>query len=256
MKLLFLGTGTSSGIPMIGCDCAVCTSTDPRNKRRRASLYVQSDDTNIIVDTPPDFREQVLQYKVPRIDAVLFTHTHADHIFGLDDIRRFNTMQSSIIPAYASSESMLDIKRIFDYIGKDKIPGFYRPLIEFKEVKEPFDIGTVHIEPVLVEHGNKHTVGYIFAADDQKVGYVPDCHGMLDDAVEKLQGLDIMVLDGLRHTPHKTHLTIEESLGLLSRIKAKQSYMTHMCHDINHEETEKALPDNVKLTYDGLEIAL
>ncbi|MFC1497736.1 MBL fold metallo-hydrolase [Verrucomicrobiota bacterium] len=256
MKILFLGTGTSVGVPMIGCGCAVCKSPDPRNKRRRTSLYLEAEGIHIVVDTTPDFREQALEHKIPRVDAVLFTHSHADHIFGFDDIRRFNTMQDSVIPAYAYDEALVDLKRIFDYIGTEKVPGHYRPRIEFKEIKGPFDIGKIHIIPLEVKHGPKPTLGFVFLAEGKKLAYFPDCREIADETMEKLVGADVMILDALKHTLHKTHLTVQESVGLLQRIGAKQSYLIHMCHELDHEETEKNLPDAIRISYDGLEIIL
>jgi len=252
MKAVFLGTGTSVGVPVIGCDCAVCTSSDPRNRRRRASLYLEAADSHIVVDTTPDFREQALQFKIPRVDAVLFTHSHADHIFGFDDIRRFNTIQDSVIPAYGSAETIGDLKRVFNYIRTEKVPGVFRPRIEYREISGCFDIGSIHIVPVEVIHGAKRTLGYRFENSGCALGYVPDCHEMSDDAVDRLKGLDVMILDALRHKPHKTHLTVEESVRLLERIGAKESYITHMCHDLDHNETQKLLPESIHVSYDGL----
>jgi len=254
MKAVFLGTGTSVGVPIIGCDCAVCTSTDPRNRRRRTSLYLESDGTHVVVDTTPDFREQALQFKIPRVDAVLFTHSHADHIFGFDDIRRFNTMQDSVIPAYGSAETICDLRRVFNYIQTEKVPGVYRPRIEYMEITGPFDVGGIHVVPLHVIHGSKITMGFLFKGGGMTLGYVPDCLKMPDEAVEKLKGIDVMILDALRHKPHKTHLTLEDSVALLKRIGAKESYITHMCHDLDHCETGKLLPVNIHVSYDGLVI--
>ncbi len=252
MKITFLGTGTSTGVPMIGCDCPVCSSDDPRNKRLRAALYVEAAGQHIIVDTPPDFRTQALTFKIPRVDAVLFTHAHADHILGFDDIRRFNTMQDAVIPAYAAPATITDLKRIFDYIKEEKTQGVYRPRIRFNTVTEAFSIGDLHIKPLQVEHGPMATFGYLFRNEDRTFAYVPDCKSMSDNMISELQGLDVMILDGLRHRPHIAHITIEESISLLKRIKARTSYIIHMCHDIDHAETQKALPDSINLSCDGL----
>lgn len=253
MKIVFLGTGTSVGVPMIGCTCAVCRSTDPRNRRRRSSLYLEAGGVHVVVDTPPDFREQALQHRVPRVDAVLFTHSHADHVFGFDDIRRYNTMQGGVIPAYATGSALADLKRIFDYVETGSATsGTYRPQIEFREIVGPFDLGALRVEPLPVIHGPETTVGYRFEAAGRTLGYVPDCHEMPEATVARLQGLDVMVLDALRHRPHETHLTVADSLALLARIRAKRSYLVHMCHDLDHEETEKTLPPGVAPSYDGL----
>ena len=237
---------------MIGCDCAVCTSKNPRNVRRRTSLYLQAAGLNIIVDTTPDFREQMLQFKVRRVDAVLFTHAHADHVFGFDDIRRFNTIQDSIIPAYGCSDTMDNVKRIFNYIHADKVPGFYRPRIEFNVITGPFNLGGIHIDPVYVIHGARDTLGYRFESEGRTLGYVPDCQNMTDEAVAKFKGIDVMILDALRFKPHKTHLTVEESIRFLGRIGAKDSFIIHMCHDLDHDATQQMLPPGVRVSWDGL----
>ena len=257
MKATFLGTGTSAGIPVIGCDCPVCTSTDPRNKRRRTSLYVEGDDgTCVLVDTPPDFREQAIAYRLPRIDAVLFTHAHADHIFGFDDIRRYNTIQDAVIPAYAAAATMADLKRVFNYIGQEKVPGFYRPRIDFIEFSGAFDVGGIEVEPLPVVHGPRSTHGFLFRAEGHTLAYVPDCHEMSDTVVEKLRGIDGMILDALHHRPHKTHLTVEDSVALLGRIGAKRSFVVHLCHDLDHETTQAALPPGIEVSHDGLVVKL
>lgn len=240
---------------MIGCDCPVCTSTDPHNRRRRSSISVEAGGCNIIVDTPPDFREQALEFKIKRVDAVLFTHSHADHIFGFDDIRRFNTIQDSIIPAYGLPGTIVDLKRIFDYIAKGgEQPGMFRPRIEFKDVDGPFCIGPIRVSPLPVIHGTKPTAGYLFEADGRKSAYVPDCAEMSAEIVNRLQGLDIMILDALRYKPHKTHLTVADSIALLKRIAARQSYLIHMSHELDHDTTEKelAVTPSIHISYDGL----
>lgn len=252
MKAVLLGTGTSVGIPVIGCDCAVCQSTDPHNKRRRASLYLQAAGLHIIVDTPPDFREQALQFRIPRVDAVIFTHSHADHIFGFDDIRRFNTMQDAIIPAYADSETMADLRRVFNYIRLEKAVGVYRPRIDFKEIGGVFNIGGLKIDPFRVRHDHKPTMGFLFESEGRTLAYVPDCLEMSDEVVDKLKGVDVMILDALRHASHTTHLTVEKSVGLLQRIGAEKSFITHMCHDLDHDATQKILPPGINVSYDGL----
>ncbi len=256
MKATFLGTGTSAGVPVIGCDCPVCTSPDPRNKRRRTSLYVETAKTCILVDTPPDFREQAIAYRLPRIDAVLFTHAHADHVFGFDDIRRYNTIQDSVIPAYASPTTMADLKRIFNYIGQEKVSGFYRPRIDFIEFDGPFRLGEVTVDPLPVVHGPKPTHGFLFQADGHALAYVPDCRELSDELVDKLRGIDVMILDALRHRPHKTHLTVEQSVGLLQRIGAGKSLIVHLCHDLAHATLQAELPDGIEVSQDGQVVEL
>ncbi len=254
MQAIFLGTGTSVGVPVIACDCAVCTSPDPRNRRRRTSLYVTAGGTHILVDTPPDFREQALAYRMPRVDAVLFTHAHADHIFGFDDIRRYNTIQDGVIPAYAGPETLADLQRIFNYIGTERVTGFYRPRITFQAVTVPFAVGDVQVTPVPVEHGAGETLGFVFEYGGKRLGYVPDCHAIPETSLAQLGDLDVMILDALRHRPHRTHLTVTDSVALLARIAARQSYLIHLCHEVDHGAVQATLPAGVAVSYDGLAI--
>lgn len=256
MKITFLGTGTSSGVPAIGCDCAVCRSNDPRNKRRRASIYVQAAGQNIIIDTPPDFRDQVLTFGVRRVDAVLITHAHADHVFGFDDIRRFNEIQDVIIPVYGSPDTIAVMNRFFPYVHQVAKPGLSYPRVDFQAVTAPFTVGVVRIEPLLVEHAGIETYGYRLEADGRALGYVPDCHCLSAVAAQRLRGLDCLILDGLRRKPHPTHLTIDQSLAELKRLGARRSFITHMTHDLDHATTCQVLPGGIEMPYDGLVVDL
>jgi phosphoribosyl 1,2-cyclic phosphate phosphodiesterase len=256
MEVTFLGTGTSVGVPMIGCHCPVCSSKDPRNTRRRSCFYVRTEGSAFVIDTPPDFRQQALDFGVERVDAVVFTHAHADHIFGFDDIRRYNTIQNGVIPAYAVPETLADIRRVFSYIGNRPSPlGLYRPLIDFLEIRGPFAVGDVRLTPLEVEHGCKMT-GFLLEHGGCRVGYIPDCHSMPDATVAALEGVDLMVLDALRYRPHPSHICVDESLALLRRIRATRSYLVHLCHDLDHAELEARLPPDVRVSYDGLTLRL
>ncbi|MBO4286842.1 MAG: MBL fold metallo-hydrolase [Kiritimatiellae bacterium] len=256
MELTFLGTGTSTGIPMIGCDCPVCRSADPRNKRRRSCLYVKTERTAFVIDTPPDFREQMIDADIRRLDAVVFTHAHADHIFGFDDVRRFNTLSGNVVlPAYGDPDTIAHIQHIFSYIKTtpDRL-GLFRPLIEFRPVTVPFEIGDVRLTPLDIEHGERMT-GYLIESGGARVGYVCDCHRIPEQSLARLTGLDAMILDALRTAPpHPTHLCLEESLALLARIGAKHSFLTHMGHDFDHAALERSLPPGVAPSYDGLRL--
>lgn len=254
VKITFLGTGTSCGVPLIGCACDVCRSADPRNRRRRSSLYVEAGGENIVIDTPPEFREQVLAHGVPRVSAVLYTHAHADHLFGLDDIRRFNTIQGGSIPAYASEHTLVDLRRIFHYVNKVEVPGAFRPHVTFHAITGPFSVGAVAVTPLSVEHGPTPTYGFRLDAEGRSVGYVPDCAAMSEEVVGQLRGLDVMILDALRLTPHSTHLSLAESVAYLRIIAARRSFITHLGHDLDHATTQAGLPAGIEVSCDGLTI--
>lgn len=256
LEILFTGTGTSVGIPMIGCHCPVCSSNDPRNKRTRSSIYVHTETTAIVIDTPPDFRQQMLEYRIESLDGVVFTHAHADHFLGFDDIRRFNTLKKAAISAYADPVTMAEIRNVFHYISdQPSQAGLYRPVINFHEVVEPFQIGDLKLTPVEVTHGIRMT-GYLIESRGATLGYVPDCSGMPDKALQTFQGVDLMILDGLRYRPHPAHFNIKQSLEILGRIGARRSCITHICHDIDHEVLSGELPAGVEPAYDGLRIKL
>jgi len=256
MKVTFLGTGTSVGVPMIGCECSVCRSSNPKNRRRRSSLYVVAEGTALLIDTPPDFRDQALEYRISRVDAVLYTHAHADHIFGFDDLRRFNTLQGGVIPAYGHPETLAEIRRIFDYAFRPQPEGVYRPQVSLHPVERRFSVGVFTIDPIPVWHGGIATVGYRLEAEGRSLGYVPDCLAMEETAYWRFRGVDLMILDALRHTPHLTHAHLEASLRMLKRIGSTRSLLTHMCHDVDHDAVQAELPPGVELAWDGRVIEL
>ncbi len=261
MEVRFLGTGTSVGVPMIGCACPVCTSADPRDKRRRSCFYVNSGSTSLIIDTPPDFREQMIDANITHLDAVVFTHAHADHIFGFDDIRRFNAMQNrTAIPAYGNPDTIARVREIFHYIRTEPHPGgLFRPQINFQSVESSFTVGDIYLTPVDVEHGRDvRMTGYIIESKGRKIGYIPDCHTIPDSSLELLSNaeLDLMVLDGASMRPLPTHLTVADSVGWLKAIGAKQSAITHICHHASHRELSQILPAGFFAAYDGLTIVL
>jgi phosphoribosyl 1,2-cyclic phosphate phosphodiesterase len=219
----------------------------------RTSITIEAEGMVLLIDTTPDFRSQALAHNIRQVDAVLLTHTHADHIFGFDDIRRFNTIKKGPIPVYGSDPVISRMREIFDYVVPDRIePGFFVPLIQFESFTSSFDVGPFRITPLEVDHGRLPTHGFILEHDGKKAGYFPDCKSMEPGIIEHLQGVDIMILDALRHREHPTHLSVEESMTLLGQIQAKESWLIHMCHDLDHEETEAALPETIRLTYDGL----
>lgn len=235
---------------MIGCRCAVCTSSDPRDRRLRPSIFVAvPGHAQILVDTTPDFRQQALTYGLTRLDAVLFTHSHADHILGLDDIRRFNFMQGGPIPCYATEDAWADIKRTFHYAfdGVTRLGGGV-PRIQTHVITGPFEIGGVRIVPVPLWHGDAPILGFRFG----NFAYLTDCNRLDDGAWPLVAGVDIMVIDALRDKPHTTHFTVAEALEVVERVGPKRAYLTHMSHDLAHAATNARLPHPVELAYDGL----
>lgn len=256
MKITFLGTGTSSGVPAIGCTCPVCRSKDPRNKRRRASIYIQAAGQHIIIDTPPDFRDQVLTFGVCRVDAVLITHAHADHVFGFDDIRRFNEIQHAVIPVYGAPATMAAMNRFFPYVHQTAPPGFSYPRVNFQEVAAPFAIGPVRVEPLPVEHAGIETYGYRLEADRRTLGYIPDCHSLSATVARRLHRLDCLILDALRHKPHPAHFTLDQSICELKRLETRRAFITHMTHDLEHAATAQTMPPGIEVPYDGMTIDL
>jgi phosphoribosyl 1,2-cyclic phosphate phosphodiesterase len=247
-----LGSGTSSGVPTIGCKCEVCGSADPRDKRTRPSILIHYEGRNVIVDTTPDFRAQVLRAGLERLDAILLTHAHADHILGLDDVRPFNYFQKQPIPIYASEETLAVLRRVFCY-AFDETPVSSVPKLDLRVMSEDsFDLFGVRFEPVKLVHGSGVVYGFKFGA----AAYLTDHSGIPEESRAKLRGLEVLFLDALRHRPHPTHSTVEQALVLAEELGARRVYFTHMSHDLGHERTEAALPPHVRLAYDGLEIAV
>ena len=248
-RVTFLGTGTSHGVPMIGCTCATCRSTDPRDSRLRPSIYLEVDGgPAVLVDTATDLRQQALQNGVTRVDAILFTHSHADHVMGLDEVRRFNMLQRGSIPAYADARTAADLRRAFAYVfdAPDQKGGGV-PQIELHTIDGPLALGTLQVQPVRILHGLRPILGFRFGA----FAYLTDCSRIPDESWPLLEGLDTLVLDALRHRPHPTHFTVAEALDAAARIGATRTYFTHICHDLPHAETSASLPGGVELAYDG-----
>jgi phosphoribosyl 1,2-cyclic phosphate phosphodiesterase len=249
-RVTFLGTGTSHGVPMIGCTCATCTSSDPRDTRLRPSIYLEVDGgPAILVDTATDLRQQAMAHDLRRVDAILFTHSHADHVLGLDDVRRFNALQRGAIPAYADRRTGDDLRRMFTYVfaAPDQAGGGV-PQIILHNIEGPFTIDGVTITPVRLLHGVRPILGFRFGT----FAYLTDCSAIPDESWPLLDGLDVLVLDALRHRPHPTHFTVAEAVAAAARIRPRQTYFTHICHDLPHAATNAALPPNVALAHDGL----
>lgn len=253
-RVIVLGSGTSHGVPMIGCTCAVCQSTDPHDRRARPSIHIAvADGPSILVDTSTDLRQQVLAQRIARVDAILFTHSHADHVMGLDDVRRFNVIQGGGIPAYADERTTADLRRSFSYIfNPQSEAGGGIPQVSLTTVTGPFRIGPARIQPVPLLHGRRPILGYRLGS----FAYLTDCNRLPDEAWPLLDGLDVLVLDALRHRPHPTHFTVAEALAVVARVRPRQTYLTHICHDLPHAATNAALPAAVELAYDGLVVPI
>ena len=255
MTFRFIGTGTSVGVPQIGCACPVCTSSDPRDRRRRCGAYVRAGKVAFLVDTPPELREACLAYRIDHVDAVVLTHAHMDHVAGFDDVRRFNALNGGVpMRCFAMPETVEAMHRIFPYVGnKPNEKGLFRPMINFVE-DDIFDIGGVSVERVRVEHGFP-CCGYVFSDGGARLGYVSDCHELSPAALERFSGVDVMILNCLRDREHPTHLTVVRALDYLSRIAPKRGFLIHMCHDLAHAVLEARLAGtSVEPAYDGLEI--
>jgi phosphoribosyl 1,2-cyclic phosphate phosphodiesterase len=270
MRVTLLGTGTSHGVPAIACDCAVCHSDDVRDRRMRPSILLDlGEETDrpaltsadaalspiaaavryVLVDTGTDLRTQALAFNVRRVDAILFTHSHADHIMGLDEVRRYNMVQQSAIGCYADGRTLGDLRRIFSYIFDAGTPvGGGVPRLSLFEIGGPFSIGGVDVVPVPLMHGSRQILGYRVGS----FAYLTDCNHIPDRSWPLLEGVDTLVLDALRNRPHSTHFSVDQALQVVDRLRPSRTWFTHICHDLPHAATCARLPEGVELAYDGL----
>jgi phosphoribosyl 1,2-cyclic phosphate phosphodiesterase len=269
VRITVLGSGTSQGVPFIACDCAVCRSTDPRDKRTRPSILIDLGATEgrpeglrstsplrsavryVLVDTTPDLRQQCLANDIVRVDAILFTHSHADHICGFDDIRRFNQLQQTSMPCYGDEETLADLRRMFSYVFTGpKQKGGGVPQVRAFVIGGPFTLGAAEVVPVPLLHGILPVLGFRVGA----FAYLTDCNHIPDASWPLLDGVTTIVIDALRRRPHSTHFSVDEAVAVASRLGVERAYFTHITHDLGHADTCAQLPRGVELAYDGLVI--
>jgi len=252
-SIVVLGSGTSVGVPMIGCHCKVCTSTDPRDKRLRPSVLLRLGEKRILIDTSPDFRYQALRAGLERLDAVLYTHSHADHILGLDDVRPFNYMQKEEIPLYASGDTLPVLQEVFRYVFDGRTTQSTKPRVIAQIFSDdPIRVAGLEIRPIRAAHGKLTVYGFRFG----DCAYLTDHSHIPPESLEKLTGLDVLFLEALRRNPHPMHSTLDQSLKTAEFLKPRRAFFTHISHDIGHAAIEATLPPNVFLAYDGLEIPI
>ncbi len=253
-EFICLGSGTSYGVPVPACRCDVCRSDDPMNRRTRCSAILRIRGRNVLVDAATDFRAQALREGLDRIDAVLVSHSHADHLHGIDDLRAFSLSRREPIPTYGNKATLADIRDRFGYMFDD--PTFHLgwgiPRLELHEIDAPSEICGAMVIPVPVLHGNQSILGFRVGG----LAYLTDCSGIPDDSRELLRDLDTLVIDGLRPRPHPTHFSIPEALEVVAELGPRQAFLTHLTHEIDHASFEKTLPDSVRLAYDGLRLTV
>ena len=249
-RLTVLGSGTSMGVPTIGCPCAVCHSSDPHDRRTRPSILLEYAGKVVLIDTTPDFREQAIREQINRIDAVLYTHSHADHILGIDDLRPLSYHRDGKIPLYARAEAADYIRNMFRYIfdADYKFGGLAR--LELKSIDGPFHLFGAEFQPIPIIHGDTEIYGFRFG----QAAYLTDFSEIPESSLPRLEGLNVLFLDGLRHKPHPTHSTVENSMRIADQVGAKRVFFTHICHDLPHEATNATLPPHVRLSYDGMKL--
>ena len=248
MKVTFMGTGTSVGVPAIGCRCAVCASTDPRNKRTRASVLLRCDGTQVLIDASIDLRQQVLREEIDALDAVLVTHGHADHVFGLDDVRMFNFRQKRPMPIHGSPRTLAELQRTFWYVFQTRTDASSRPQLALEPVDGPFRVGGLDVVPFTILHGDAPILGYRMG----RFAYITDGKSVPPETLPLLRDLDVLVINALRRTPHPTHFTLEEALRTIRVIAPQRAFLTHLSHEFDHASLAGELPPGVSPAHDGL----
>lgn len=247
MKVIILGSGTSTGVPMVGCRCRVCSSDHPRDKRTRASLLIRYNNKNILLDTSTDLRHQALRENIDRIDAVLFTHAHADHVNGIDDLRGFHFLHKEVIPCFASSATLAILQNGFGYIFKQNHGSGYSPLLHPGEISGPFELFGLTITPIPLEHGKTAVLGYRAG----NMAYLTDCSAIPKSSLPLLADLDLLIIDGLRWSPHPFHFNIETAIAASRQLNPRRTILTHLTHEVAYGDGAK-LPSGVEFAYDGM----
>ena len=254
LTITFLGTGTSQGVPMATCHCDVCTSKDPRDNRTRSSIYVSTPECAWVVDTGPEFRMQCLREKIDRIDAVAYTHSHTDHIMGFDDLRPY-CANGRDLPIYASPETMADLRRVFSFAfsALSLAPGYVRP--EPHVIDGPFELAGTRLTPLPLKHGRASVNGYLFEQDGRKLAaYLSDCKVVPQPVIDRIHGVEALIIDALRYSDHPTHLSVDEALEVAARVQPAATWFTHICHQLGHASAEAKLPAGIRIAYDGLKL--
>ncbi len=248
LNITILGSGTSTGIPVVGCNCSVCRSTDPRNRRTRCSALLSYAGRNILIDTSPDLRLQALRENICHIDAVLYTHSHADHLHGIDDLRGFNLHSENAIPLFSSNQTLKRIRSNFSYIFDNNIenPG-YVPRLSLHPIEAPFELFDLTIIPIPLQHGRMQTLGFRCGP----LAYLTDCNEIPENSLAQLENLELLILDGLRFRPHSTHFNITQAVEIAKQINARQTWLTHLSHEVDHPRHNPQLPDKIDFAYDG-----
>jgi len=252
MKVIILGCATSTGVPIIGCNCSVCTSQNPRNKRTRCSAFIQTRGKNILIDTSPDLRMQAFTKNITRIDVVLYTHTHADHTHGIDELRTYNFINKMTISCYGSPQTISNIKENFKYIFDGSYSAGGKPSLELTAITDDFDIDGIRIIPIEINHADWLIYGYRIG----KMAYLTDCSGIPEVSLGKLKGLDLLIIDALRYKPHPAHLSVDQAVEVINKIGPRLAVFTHMGHEIEYDSLLERLPEGVMPGYDGLEFEL
>lgn len=252
VSLLILGSGTSHGVPMIACDCPVCRSTDPRDKRTRACALVRTPEISLLIDTGPDLREQVLRENIHNVDGVLFTHAHADHVMGFDDLRRYCDKLGGSIPVYGSAETLGNVAKLFHYAFGDAPAGHGYVHAVAHIVEAAFELGGIRITPLEMRHGRLISTGWMIEREGRKLfAYMTDCNDLPLETRQRLHGVEVLIIDGLRDEPHPSHFTIGEAIEVAHKIEARRTVLTHLTHHKTHAQRTCELPEDVEPAYDG-----